>query len=431
MCPGKDGKTLTDKREVPGSTPNFRHYPTDRDVLLKSSHRWINGKRTDDDVGPYWRVHDKLYDLTGFVDKHPGGRDWILASRGTDITELFEISHLTSLPLQYLRQYYVREASSPRNSPYTFHSNGFFKRFRERDSLAVSFLLLMVAAASWDSLPLALMAGVFLAATGNCAHNFTHQRDTWRLYYLDLTLLSSYEFRIIHIMSHHGYPNTYYDFEVAVLEPFWTFLPKPNKNWIQRYGSYILDPILLPLALFSEGLKRLWFLALGEVRFRPENGLPILELLVFLVLSQSIIVALRLWLVMHAVCSVLVVTLALVGTHHHPDIYHQGDAMRQDRDFGLCQLDAVRDRVEINTNLFLVAVGYGHHALHHLLPTVDHSKLTYLYPALLETCREHHIDYSFVRVWYMVKGKYLQLANITPSVTPKIINSWESEENER
>lgn len=51
----------------------FRHYPTGRNHLLKSSQMWINGKRIDDDVGPYWRVHDKLYELTDFIDKHPGG----------------------------------------------------------------------------------------------------------------------------------------------------------------------------------------------------------------------------------------------------------------------------------------------------------------------------------------------------------------------
>ena len=33
-----------------------------------------------------WRLHDDLYDLTSFVEKHPGGRDWILMTRGTDIT---------------------------------------------------------------------------------------------------------------------------------------------------------------------------------------------------------------------------------------------------------------------------------------------------------------------------------------------------------
>lgn len=39
----------------------------------KSFEQWLRGKRKDDGVSPYWRVHNKLYDFTDFVDKHPGG----------------------------------------------------------------------------------------------------------------------------------------------------------------------------------------------------------------------------------------------------------------------------------------------------------------------------------------------------------------------
>lgn len=38
--------------------------------------QWISGKRVDDNVSPYWRVHNKLYDLTDFLDRHPGGIMW-------------------------------------------------------------------------------------------------------------------------------------------------------------------------------------------------------------------------------------------------------------------------------------------------------------------------------------------------------------------
>jgi Cytochrome b5-like Heme/Steroid binding domain len=47
----------------------------------------------DDDYGNLLRVHDNLYDLSPFVEKHPGGSQWLEVIRGTDITELFECSH--------------------------------------------------------------------------------------------------------------------------------------------------------------------------------------------------------------------------------------------------------------------------------------------------------------------------------------------------
>lgn len=34
-------------------------------------------RQIDDKAEGLWRVHDKLYELTAFVDKHPGGSDWI------------------------------------------------------------------------------------------------------------------------------------------------------------------------------------------------------------------------------------------------------------------------------------------------------------------------------------------------------------------
>jgi hypothetical protein len=40
--------------------------------------------------------------------------------------------------------------------------------------------------------------------------------------------------------------------------------------------------------------------------------------------------------------------VGLTAAHHHPDIFHEGDAIRGDRDWGLSQLDAVRDRPSIN-----------------------------------------------------------------------------------
>ena len=39
--------------------------------------RWLAGKRLDDDAEGFWRIHDKLYDLTDFISRHPGGSEWL------------------------------------------------------------------------------------------------------------------------------------------------------------------------------------------------------------------------------------------------------------------------------------------------------------------------------------------------------------------
>lgn len=56
-------------------------YPKYRDKLIKSSYSWLEEKQTQDYAEKFWRVHDKIYDLKDFADKHPGGKEWILITR--------------------------------------------------------------------------------------------------------------------------------------------------------------------------------------------------------------------------------------------------------------------------------------------------------------------------------------------------------------
>lgn len=48
-------------------------YSSTRDDHPKSAEQWLDGKRLHDDAEGLWRLHDKLYDLTEFMDRHPGG----------------------------------------------------------------------------------------------------------------------------------------------------------------------------------------------------------------------------------------------------------------------------------------------------------------------------------------------------------------------
>ena len=49
---------------------------------------------------------DKIFD--------PGGQDWILLTKGTDITEAFETSHAFGVSPKLLQKFFVKEASGPR-----------------------------------------------------------------------------------------------------------------------------------------------------------------------------------------------------------------------------------------------------------------------------------------------------------------------------
>ena len=104
-----------------------------------------------------------------------------------------------------------------------------------------------------------------------------------------------------------------------------------------------------------------------------------------------------------------------IATHHHPLVYHAGDYQHPGtRDWGIHQVDSVRD-VKKTPNLFLVSTTFGNHILHHLFPTVDHSKLDLLWPAFSETCLEFGIEYSFMGAGDMLRGMHLQIMRETPT----------------
>jgi hypothetical protein len=407
----------------------FRKYPALRDHPLKTAAQWKLGRAMDDGCGHLWRVGDHLYDLSLFVPTHPGGREWLEVTRGMDITEAFEYSHLSPHVRTVLEKYYVRPAEGPRNSPYTFEPDGFYMTLKKRvhqhlatkvsreekdeahkritnvqDRLVAIFLFLFIATAWTESYTLAVLSGVVLMLIINCSHNFYHKKDNWRMYCWDLGLLSSYEWRITHALSHHGYTNTLWDFELSDFEPFADFRVYP-KSFVQRYLIPLLLISLSFLFFFSEAVKRIVTIAIGQQRLRPENMLPLVELLFLWLLGCPFVVSVKLWLVIHAVSSFMFGMVGIIAAHHHPDMYHAGDgAFQYGNDWGLGQLDAVRDRRDVDGILLAELTMYGNHILHHLFPTLDHGILDIIRPIFKETC----LDFKLPAEWAQSQSPYNQ-----------------------
>ena len=181
----------------------FGVYPTLRDHPLKTAAQWLKGRRADDDCGHLWRVHDKLYDLSDFISSHPGGGMWLQVTRGTDITEAFESSHLDANKVDaILAKFYRKEAptNKKRQSPFTFQDDGFYRTLKKRANLhlkqnvtrkdkeiakqksatlqnwlLLSFVVLVVLSARFASFPLAVFAGLLLSWNINLAPNFFHR----------------------------------------------------------------------------------------------------------------------------------------------------------------------------------------------------------------------------------------------------------------
>ena len=190
-------------------------YPTYRDDKIKGCKRWLDGKRIDDNAEGLWRIHNKLYDLTDFVNRHPGGAEWLDVTEGIDITEQFETHHITDMAEKLLPRFYVRDAALPRNYKTTFDQDGFYKTLQRRvankldfldhstisnssfycDLLLVSTVLFSVIAVHDESYLIASIASLSVMWLTTIVHNFIHQKDNWRMYLMNVSMMSYREWR--------------------------------------------------------------------------------------------------------------------------------------------------------------------------------------------------------------------------------------------
>lgn len=322
-------------------------YPTYRDEVFRSCKRWLDGRRLDDNAEGLWRVHDKLYDLTDFVQRHPGGAEWLELTKGVDITEQFETHHITTKAAEVLKKFYVRDAALPRNYNFTFSDSGFYRTLKRKvaDQLddvdkrpvkisnMISDLVLglvftsAILAVKDDNVYLALLSGLFLVWMLIIAHNFFHQKDNWRMFCFNLTLLNFREWRVSHVMSHHLYTNTYYDLEISMFEPFLQWIPRP-KTTIHKIMAPILSPIVWTALIEYTAVARTLGYFTKREQFKLDHLVPLtLPLAMFYFGRTDLFMVLKFWMIIVGTCSFLTGVIGLNAGHHHPDVTHEGDEL--------------------------------------------------------------------------------------------------------
>lgn len=70
--------------------PGLAHLEV-RKHFKKTSMGFLEARRKVDGAEGLWRIRNSLYDLQTFLKSHPGGAEWLSLTKGTDITELFEV----------------------------------------------------------------------------------------------------------------------------------------------------------------------------------------------------------------------------------------------------------------------------------------------------------------------------------------------------
>lgn len=82
----------------------------------------------------------------------------------------------------------------------------------------------------------------------------------------------------------------------------------------------------------------------------------------------------------------------------------------------LCQLDATIDKAdEIHKTEFAILTTFGEHPLHHLFPTVCHSKLNLIKPVFEKTLEEFLEKNRYLTQLELLIGTHKQYARIAPN----------------
>ena len=106
--------------------------------------------------------------------------------------------------------------------------------------------------------------------------------------------------------------------------------------------------------------------------------------------------------VIYFIASFFFHNISLGAGHHNPLVWHEGDKIMDKLDWGIFQIISVARFETVDKSLLLTSVSFGNHALHHLFPTVDHSKLPFLQSVYLQTCKEFGIN--FEDDWFKCRG---------------------------
>ncbi|XP_070507650.1 cytochrome b5-related protein-like [Chironomus tepperi] len=416
-------------------------YPTHRDEYVKGCWKWLKGRRADDNAEGLWRVWDKLYDLSDYVEKHPGGREWLILAKGTDITEAFEVFHMNSKPAEILKKYYVREAKEPRNYRLTFNENDFYQTIKRKvvkklktidvkkeswksrfyfDFFLLAMIMSACASVYFENNTLRLtgvcLAGMFACFIVNAGHNFIHLKNNWRMFGCHVVFVNFREFRTFHAMSHHLYPNTVYDLETTIYEPFFKMLPI-EKNTLRIMISYAMAPIVHLLSFHGALVYRIASQVVsGEQIFYLDDligcAVPLLMLLIgksAAFTSQNVFEVFIAWNMIIVVASIVFSVIGLNAGHHGTEITHEGDEFKS-LDFAIHQMAATIDRLEANSNLFMILTHYGEHILHHFFPSLDHAILYHFRDELIETCTEFKEELRQITLFEATIEQYKQQA---------------------
>ena len=386
----------------------------------------------DDCVG----IHGLLYNVDNF--NHPGSNAFIEINKGTDITNLFETSHINiNLANKYLKTLKVKGAY---NQVYTYDFTlyeklrdrvygAFFNKNRRNMRMITKFnififtlfglyyhinLLISDFNNLFNFMYYLIVSSIFNTILGGYGHNGLH-RLNYSTLYLDWNGLSTTEWLLEHISSHHMYTNTKYDHDAISLMPFLNWIETPSRSFFSVKGKHLIY-------LIGEIVVAIQGNLIHKTRWKiiSNNKYPL-----FLRLSPFVfIIRVISHLLIQGITTGIISLLLSLGfasyyfsylAHlNHSNNYlsitsNKIEELVNINDFVYNQLNNTAD-IDIDDEYGSLILNLNKQTIHHLFPTVDHYHLNVIRNLIKNILEEYDlkvykksINYLNNKVNYMLK----------------------------
>lgn len=344
-------------------------------------------------------IRGNLYNIDYF--NHPGGNTFLEINKGTDITNLFETHHINiKLAEKSLEKckcvgtYVVKH-----NYDYNFYDllrSYVFEKFKTKLSRKINFKtkislilyiilggilnfnLLYFKSFSYLYFSICLLNSLNNSILGGFGHNGIHKLEYSSLL-LDWNGLSSFEWLLEHVHSHHMYPNSKYDHDSISMIPFLNWIPTKSKSYFSIKGKhivYLLAEIVVPIqGLFIHKFR--WNILKNKkyplfLRFAPFVFIFRIFIHIY---YQGIIFGLI----------TLFINLLLSGYYfaylahlNHPYNFKNKNFYKDKIDYVTYQIENTIDLC-ISNNLSHLFLNLNKQVGHHLFPTLDHCHVLNIY----------------------------------------------------
>jgi fatty acid desaturase len=398
-----------------------------------------------------WVIHGEYYDLSTFVQKHPGGEENLLLGKGRDCTELFESIHCLSKSnvKAILKKYKVKPDQIPEEAPpapadtFTWKQGDFYDTLVQKvrthfaggnqnykatwlywlkvTGLFLAWMFCVRTCFLTGSFLIAGVAGFLMNMIGFCVmHDASHygiSKRAWINRWLHLSwnnwnLWNGFIWLRHHVYGHHSYTGIYRkDPDMANATLFFRKTHegrfRPLHGW-QAWSVWFVMTIIPNQHL---GQAMVYSLTSGTVFCVPIEPMPWKELLIlriyyffslifhfivpfyFLSPSTAFACILAYW-----TCQGIGYFINIAPNHDTMETHHnlfEGDGEK--RDWGVQQVLGSGNH-NTGTGIWDRMVehlwgGMNYQIEHHLFPSVSHMHYRTISKYVQETCEEFGIDY--------------------------------------